>query len=344
MAKKKKVYWIMGVFAFLFVFMEIFLRVFYKEELAVKLNAEDIFENDSVLLYTYKPNYIFNVADRKLSVNQDGYLGEDFIPKKDSAFRIALVGACGVAGSVHQSEYYNYADELQKLFNDNNYNVRVLNCGIDGHGRTLEHYLSIEYKVTAFEPDIILLEYGLPLYSQNAKRENYRDYKISYPKTDPASRERLRLMVDTLYQNEWWIKPIIKSYIARSVFHVYKNCSSKRLGYYIFMYKQKSFSIGKWKPLTYTMEESANMIDSLKNRLLAQGIKLFLLEYSVNPEAYTFSKERRLPLISLNIEFNKDDYFVSDMHWNGVGSKKIADRLFDLIVKHHLVPEKYSVP
>lgn len=83
------------------------------------------------------------------------------------------------------------------------------------------------------------------------------------------------------------------------------------------------------------------MIDSLKQRLKKRDIQLFLLKYTKDYEAFSFAKENKLPLLTLNIDFEEDDYFYKDAHHNEKGCKKIANRLYELIVKYNLVPERY---
>ncbi|MCD8262981.1 MAG: hypothetical protein LUD02_01535 [Tannerellaceae bacterium] len=106
-----------------------------------------IFADDSVLFYVYKPNFDFKVGNKIVHTNKDGYIGEDFGEKTENKFRIAFVGSCGVAGSLHQPEYYSFCPILQQLFTQANSQVEILNCGIDGDYRSLELFKSIDYKV-----------------------------------------------------------------------------------------------------------------------------------------------------------------------------------------------------
>lgn len=327
----------------LIILAEIGLRLFWSDELYIKPRVEDVFENDPVIIYQYKSNTYINVGEEKIKVNRDGFIGEDIGPKSPDKFRIAFVGSCGVSGSVHLSEYYSFCPMLQQLFSDNHYNVEILNCGIEGNDRTLEQFLSIEYKVLALEPDIIIMESSLPILTLYTQREYYRDYQISFPDSDFEGQARLKGMVDNLYDNEWWIKPICASYIVRGCFRFYANRTSNITSAHIQLYQSKRRISGKFRHVRYTVDESVEMITSLKQRLQEQNISLFMFDYTRNPEFYAFAKEKGLPLIPLNLDFEKQDYFPKDItHWNGKGCQKIADRLYEIITKNNLVPEQFS--
>lgn len=339
--KIKKIFvWGLCVWAALIIVAEIGFRVFYAEELMIKTNSVDIFQDDPILIYSYVPDTSFQVGSELIRINKQGFIGEDFGPKGDH-YRIAFVGACNVAGSVHQPRYYSFCPILQEKFKTHGDKVEVLNCGIDGDERSLEQYLSVEYKVLAFDPDMVVMEYSLPLYSQDAIRESYRNYRIAYPRTDPEGQSRLHKMVDYLYDNEWWIKPACSSYIFRAACYYYKNRNLNTKRAYIELYQRKNLGWGAFCGKKITPEESVQMIRDLRERLQAKGVTLFLLSYSKDRNIYNFSKENGLPLIPLNIDFTEEDTFFKDGHWNELGCTKVADRLYQILAGHPLIPKSF---
>lgn len=322
-------------------FTEIALRLFWSQELSIRDRHDDIFEDDSVLLYTYKPNKEFKVGGTTLHINEQGYIGKDIGPKSTDTFRIAVIGACEVAGSVHQPEYNSFVPMLQTHFSCQGDKVELLNCGIDGDNRSFEQFMSVEYKVTDFQPDIILLQYGLPFFTQYARRANYRDYKLTYPLNDPEALKRTSHMVDNLYRYSRWIKLISYSYIIRACLNMYYHRESNTFSYYINLYKNKNISLGDYKGKQYSLEESVEMIQILQSRLREKGILLFLFQFGTNKEVISCAKENQLPLISLDVHFVDEDIFYKDGHWNKNGCQKIADCFYRLITRHRLIPENY---
>ena len=333
----KRTVFIIVIFAI--VIIEISLRLFYKQELSIRDDRDSIFLEDSVLFYIYRPNKNFIVGGITHQINSHGYIGHEILPKSPDTFRIAIVGACGVAGSVHQPSYFSFCPMLQQHFKDNGLKVEVLNCGIDGQGRSLTLYRSIEYKVLQFEPDMILLEYDLPFYTDNATREDYRGYKLTYPKTDPDALVREKKMVDNLYKYEKWITFFCNSYIIRATARFYMFRAHNHFSYHIVLYHGKGISLGDWKGVTFSMEESAKKMNSLKDKLASRGIQFFLFQYTKDTSRIQTAKEYQLPLISLNTNFEENDFFYKDDHWNENGCQKIADRFFELIIKYQLIHE-----
>lgn len=337
--KQKTLFWLILLDCMLIA--EIILRMFWSKELYIRTYRDDIFQDDSVLFYTYKPDKEVKVGSTTVHMNKQGYIGQDITPKSPDTFRIAMIGACEVAGSVHQPEYYSYVPLLQDLYFRQGDKVEILNCGIDGDQRTLEHYRSVEYKVADFQPDIIFLQYGLPFYTQYARRVNYRNYKLSYPLNDPEALAYTKQMVDNLYRHEWWIKLICHSYIIRGCLNLYRHRIDDTFTLYIWLYQDRNLSLGKFKGKQYSMEESVKMVHELKDRLQEKNISLFLFQFGNDKDIIAQAKENKLPLLTLDTQFSEDDFFYKDGHWNKNGCQKIAARFYKLLNKYHLIPANY---
>ncbi len=324
-----------------FIATEAYLRVNYSRELAVGEIKDSFFQDDSVLFYTYKPGIKFEVGGKEVYINKHGYIGPEIQPKSDEVFRIAIIGPCNVAGSVHQPEYHSFCPLLEDLLKKD-YKVEVINCGIDGDDRSWELFNSIEYKVLDFEPDMILLEYALPFTSENAGRETYRGYKFNYSKYDDKYRLRGREMVDNVCKNEWWIKIVSRSYIIRGIVRKVGAYLDNEFSRYVLLYQEKKVTVkGGWRGMTFTMEESRDLIDTLRGKLNQENIQFFLYQYYKNSDNIAFCRENKLPLISLGIQTGEEDFFYKDGHFNESGCKKIAGRFHELITNNGLIPTIY---
>jgi len=338
--KHFKLKFLIGII-FLVIFIEVFLRFNYSDEMRIGEIQNSIFQEDSVMFYTYKPNITFEVAGKLINTNRDGYIGPEIQPKSNQTYRIAIIGACSVAGSVHQPEYHSFCPLLEDLLKAD-YNIEVINCGIDGDNRSWELFKSIEYKVLAFEPDIILLEYGLPFSSGNAGRETYRGYKFNYSKHDDKWRIRGREMIDNVYKHEWWIKIISQSYIARAVLRKTGAYLNNEFSRYVELYQRKKVTVtGGWRGLKFTMEESRDFIESLRLKLNQSNINIFLYQYNKNQDYINFCKLNKLPLISLGLTTTLEDFFPKDGHFNENGCKKIANKFYEIIKRNELIPTEY---
>lgn len=101
-----------------------------------------------------------------------------FSVRDSNTFRIVVIGSSNISGPNHLLEYHNFPELMEKTFRENNIRVEVLNCGVDGAGRSLQLLQSIPYKILEFELDLILFECELPLYNSNISREAYRGVNI----------------------------------------------------------------------------------------------------------------------------------------------------------------------
>ncbi|MCD8262980.1 MAG: hypothetical protein LUD02_01530 [Tannerellaceae bacterium] len=84
------------------------------------------------------------------------------------------------------------------------------------------------------------------------------------------------------------------------------------------------------------------MIHALKASLEEEGSSLFLYQYTKNGEIIAEARENRIPLVSLNTNFEEEDFFYKDGHWNESGCKKVAHQFYQIITKYNLVPDTYK--
>jgi hypothetical protein len=293
--------------------------------------------------------------------NKQGFIDADFGCKSPDTFRIAFVGACGVAGTVAAFEYNDFCSVLQQLFHQNHIPVRILNCGIDGAMRNLENLHLIKYKVVHFEPDMILFEYNLPIFTYGLIRECYRERLVEYPRRDPKRWDIGRQMIDNIRKYEKWIDFAYHSYIVRAMVRLYKNWNEaqwvdgkphgwakkefhKKLYKYIELYQTKRVElVYLWDEnyKEYTMEESIVMLQDLKKELNEKDITFFMYQYQKDDKVISVARENGIPLISINPAFTEEDFFPKNNHWNQNGYRKVAEQFYELIMKYGLIPESY---
>ncbi|MCD8265153.1 MAG: hypothetical protein LUD02_14200 [Tannerellaceae bacterium] len=162
---------------FCFFVGEIILRLYFSKDLDF-VGTPTVYQFDPVVHYSYIPNSSFIRKGKKVNINRDGFMGNDFSVRDSNTFRIVVIGSSNISGPNHLLEYHNFPELMEKTFRENNIRVEVLNCGVDGAGRSLQLLQSIPYKILEFELDLILFECELPLYNSNISREAYRGVNI----------------------------------------------------------------------------------------------------------------------------------------------------------------------
>jgi hypothetical protein len=357
----KKCYIILSAIVLTIAIAEIGLRKYCSVQLTFSLRPQ-IYCIDSLTNYGYVSDTTFLVNGiTAYRTNKQGFIDADFGQKSPDTFRIAFAGACGVSGTIAAFEYNDFCSVLQQLFHKNHMPVRILNCGIDGAMRNLENLEMIKYKVANFEPDMILFEYNLPIFTYGLIRECYRERLVEYPRQDPKRWETGKQMIDHLSKYEKWLDVAYHSYIVRAMVRLYKNQNEaqwvegkpygwakkdfhKKLHKYIELYQEKKVElVYLWDEnyKEYTMEESISMLQDLKEELNEKGITFFMYQYQKDDKVISVAKENRIPLISLHPTFTENDFFPQNNHWNKNGYDKVAEHFYELIMKYELIPESY---
>lgn len=194
--------WVKVFFSLIIVFftIELMLRIIHPLYIQYGSFPSHIYQYNPVTYYTYRPGISFEVGRKVIPINKYGYIGEDFKTDDSTIYKIAIVGASGVAGPNHTLEYANFTFPLEEKLKNRNYAVQVLNCGVDGADRSYQLFQSIEQSVISFNMNLILFEYDLPLKSSNQVREPYRDHLLFYPCGNEDRLQDIQLKVDKLIQ------------------------------------------------------------------------------------------------------------------------------------------------
>lgn len=339
-SKKKLFYWGAGLITF--VLLEFYFHVFEYQTLTFVQRAP-IYQEDSIIRYKYLPNQRIFRDNGIFKTNKQGYLGDDF-DLTSNKYRIAIVGSSGVAGSITDKNYYAYPQILQKIFNENNFqDIEILNCGIDGAQRSYDNFMSIENNVLKFSPNLILFEIDMPFIRSNCIRTCYRNYTITCPVQEKIFyQQKLKTMVDNIYNYDWFLNIVFKSYMVRAICKVVSDyihwefLDSYRE--YLWLYWNKILEYAQEKYYQkYTLEDSAQMINELKSKLRKQNVGFYVLNYEKKSPAIDLAKNYKFPLLSLEIEFEDDDYFNGHGHWNEQGQSRVADSLFVRLIRFDLL-------
>lgn len=326
----------------LFFIAEISLRLFFPKNLDF-VGTPLVYQSDSVVHYSYIPGSKFTRKGKEVFINKQGFIGKDFSVRDSNSFRIVVIGSSSVSGPNHLLEYHSFPPLIEKKFKENGYKIEVLNCGVDGYGRSKQLLQSIPYQIQAFDPNLILFECDLPLHNSNISREAYRGVNIFYPFNNIESREDVKKYVNGFLKYRDLIHIFHKSYIMRVVIKLYMRQDIQNfITFYIRAYQSNCWHSWGNEQLPITMEESVHLIQQTKKNLLSHNISFFLFQYHKNQDIIQIAKQNNLPLISLDVDFTPEDYYYKDGHWNGNGCKKIAEEFFLLFHKHKLVPQKYQ--
>lgn len=335
---KKKV---LLISIFLVFIAEVSLKLFFSKDLDF-VGTPLVYQFDSVVNYSYIPSSKFTRKGEDIFINKQGFIGNDFSVRDSNSFRIVVIGCSSVSGPNHLLEYHSFPPIIEKKFKENHYKVEVLNCGVDGFGRSVQLLQSIPYQILAFDPDLVLFECDLPMHNSNISREAYRGVNIFYPCDNIESREDVKTYVDDFLKYRGFIHILHSSYIMRVAIKLYMKLDFQNYAtYYIRAYQSNCWHSWGNEQLAITMEESIYLIQQIKENLLSRNISFFLFQYHKELDIIQVAKQHNLPLISLDIDFTPEDYYYKDGHWNGNGCEKIAEKFFRLFYKYKLIPPKY---
>jgi len=316
----------------LIVILEIILRVGYFEQLKTQ-KFPLIYQPDSILGYTHIRNVKAQICrpsiDKKFSLNNHGFIGNDFtLTKAKGEIRIAVVGNSMTEGIWYDS-VENYTMKLQKLFLNKGYKeVKIINCSYGGIDKDLRNYLHIKKYVSKFNPDIILFNVGIPFHNDNEVRENYKNYMIRYANGSKWSRQKAIEMVERLIEKKGFIFLYNLSYIFRAYC---KNYCENNYGEFrdnISTYRENSSSAPDILTYQYSLQTSIKLLSDLNTSLKNNNITLIVWPFNIDQGIEKLLKENRILFVDLNISFQKSMIYKHDEHPNEMGHIEIARSLY----------------
>lgn len=334
----------------LFLIIEIIARIFFHETLTNAAWRPAVYYPDSVVNYTYIPNYDFIRGNKKLHFNKDGFIGPDFPPKNDTIFRIIVMGDSWTSGALHSIYYSTFARELAHIFHTKGYRVEILNCGIDGKNKGYDFFKLIPYKIAGLQPDMILMSSSLPLQSDNIVRETYRGYLMTYPKGQEDSiRTREMKTIDNLNQIKPFIDAVYPLYITKilaKLIYLFESEKPCCIMDYSLLYQTGVISKHYRDSSAMTilsMEESAYKIKHLQDSLRKMNISFYLYNILLKNSDFQVAKAYNLPYMNLKMDLSESagEILPFDGHPTKLGNFLIAHRFFELLTNYHIIPKKY---
>lgn len=338
----KKLYKFFLIIVITFVAAELLTRIFYKEHLDRYTTKPQIYQPDSVIGFTYIPNTVFNKGSQKVIINSEGYLWDEFsIKKREGTFRIAFIGACNVSGVLRFNVYSNFCTTLQGRFKENNWNVEVLNCGIDGM-ESYPLFQSIRYKIVNYQPDLILSEYLIPFTSYNCSRETYRGYVLYYAKDNQVLRQKTKQMVDEMYKYRTFFMVYDHLYAIRALCNYYMHRSQTKLSMMIKYYYEGKIYMDYGISKRFSDEKSIELTQKLLGELKEEDTRMFYYQYGKNSSLIQGCKQNHIPLISLGLQFTPEMYHENDSHFNPEGHRIIGEKFYELLTKYQVIPQEFK--
>ncbi len=339
---KKNIQVILFIFIILFFIGEVFLRIFYHEQLKTNY-IPLIYQHDSLIGYRFIPNCTSKICipsiSKKFQLNNHGFYGPDFSETKpDSIFRIAVVGN-SITEGIWLNGKENYTIMLQNIFESNGYkNVEVINCAIGGVNRDIRNYEHIYYNVSKFNPDIVLFNTWVIFFEENEIRENYKGYVLRHTGT-AVSRQYAINGVERVEKMRIFKLFYDFSYIFRAFCKQHYENFISEFAADIRIYREKNSSSPDIIPYQYSYNTTMKLLSKLRKELQYKGCKLipFILNES---QSFTDKmKDSGSEYISLDIMWDSSLSHKHDGHPNIDGHKLIAERLYERLIEQNLIPK-----
>jgi lysophospholipase L1-like esterase len=92
----------------------------------------------------------------------------------------------------------------------------------------------------------------------------------------------------------------------------------------------------------FTEGKSIKLTRELIEELNEKAAKMFYFQYGKSDSTIQLCRQNKIPLISLGINFTPAMYHENDSHFNPEGHKVIGERFYELLTKHHVIPQKFK--
>lgn len=323
---------------------EIYFRIAFKEVLKTR-KLPQIYQPDSLLDYKFIPNAnsvisLPGIKERKVHINSKGFHCPEFdIDKKPGTYRIIIVGA-STSGGIYMDGETDYATRLQTLFNASHKKVEVLNCAIDGDDRQRANMDLIKSQLVQYHPDLILLEFNLPVTSSYERKMGYKDYVIAF-RSDSSRIESMKKIDDM--ENHWFLRGLFDmSYIVRALRLPYlRNGSNAKLKERIVLYWKKKEELKDAEAqkikVRYSVAGSFKLLKETRDSVWKHHSKLLLIgsfgkkfdeKDVIDVELMDSLKKMGLETFYAGLEFKDIHVSKPDGHLNEKGHDLIAQALY----------------
>ncbi len=332
----KKATTIIIVLLAVILFFELFFRIAYREKLTLVKRPR--FIADSVYGYRYRPNQANTLRmpyiNHEYLINSFGYYTHEFkVEKPKDSLRVIFTGA-SVLNGLYLNGTEPYCKVLQAEFSDNNYNIEVINCGIDG---IKEHKRFVTQELTKYNPDIIFLEFPELPFWENQKRETYKGYEMAYSRNNPKSRDYCVKMIDDMDNYKFYINLYKFSYIFRAIYRTYLRYTDKTYVKYLsILDTNKVRALQQFRHYSFT--KSLDLLREISGSLREKNIEFCAFFYG-NANAFYINilKQMNVPYVELGLFSGDYDFtFVineeSEGHFNQRTHFLIAEKLYEKLI------------
>lgn len=350
--KLSKIRIVILVFIACFICLEILIRVFFYERYK-DIQMPLINQPDSITGFSYIPNMKSEIRkpsiSKKVKLNNIGFYDINrSISKPIDTFRIVVTGSSQLTG-IWMNGQMPYSLIVDSMFKAQGHKVEIINCGIDGASRDLEHLKFIEHKVLSLKPDLIISEipYHLPFVYTNRKRTDYRNYLIEYKGDSITSLERQKQIVDNLYNYKFitWIYDM--SFSVRALCHNYSYRHRTKFAKYVFWYWVRSIYIlaeDDYISYVYPTEKCKSLYKDLNEKITQQNCKWIGLWYfkEIEQNKLDLFRDLNIPILkTLWPSNNRSKIHKYDVHFNQYANYQIGKSLYSDLIKLKLIPERY---
>lgn len=336
---KKTLKILLVVLLLAFIVSEVYFRLTFPEQLKDQ-SSPLIYEPDPVTSYHFIPNSEGviskpGIGEKKVKVNSLGYFSPEFTAKKKpGTYRIVIVGTSTGSG-IWMDGTSNFAMRLQEKFNRDKKNVEIVNCSLDGQGLGLGLLKLIENKVVNYEPDLVLLEFIMPVTTGAMLRDSYKGYMLQY--YSDSSKALAKGAIDEL-EDKWLFRFAYDySYTYRAWCRDYVFDNTDRKATLIRTYKDRISRIEEIDVNTFKFKKSLSLLKATSDAVAARGGRLLLYSYDTDKGGLTpYFRDSSLNVVFLNCAFKPEHVSLPDTHLNETGHAIIADSLYKLLTVKNL--------
>jgi len=325
---------------FLLALAEIYLRIKYKNLLWIQRYPQ-VYVPDEQLGYRYLPNVEGEIRipgiHRRFRTNNRGFHARDFEKTKPpGTYRIAVVGPSNTTGIWTHGQGKNFSEMLEDLFRVSGQQVEVMNFGIDGRFRAVHELRIIEYEVAEYEPDLVLLDVELPFVYAPFRRDVYKGHVMIYNADNELSRKWCETAIDIVTSHKILTSIYYLSYIVRAATRYYMNKYNNSRSLQIRVFVENRVQAPDIQLLPYSIKKSAEAIQAVRDKLVARGGDLIILQYSLNPYYREVCSRYGLHYIELNVPPVAQFIHDRDGHYTHEGHAEVARQLLDLVVQYQV--------
>jgi hypothetical protein len=333
---KKKLKIILLILLLAFIVSEVYFRLTFPEQLKDQTSPL-IYEPDPITTYRFIPNSEGviskpGIGRKKVKINSLGYFTPEFSEKKKpGTYRIVIVGTSTGSG-IWMDGTSNFAMRLQEKFNKDKKNVEIVNCSLDGQGLGYGLLKLIESKVVNYEPDLVLLEFVMPVTTGAMQRESYKGYMLQYY-TD-SSKALAKQAIDDL-EDKWLFRFAYDySYTYRAWCRDYVFDNTDRKATLIRTYKDRISRIEEIDVNTFKFKKSLSLLKATSDSVARKGGIMVLYSYDKDNGTLTpYFKDSSLNVVYLNCQFKPEHVSRPDTHLNEHGHAIVADSLYNVLIK-----------